>query len=104
MSDDLHTSMRHSEHGGEWEAPTALVDYFTARGWEVMDDSPAPADSADAEAADTGEAAGFDPAAHTVAEVEEHVATNPDDADRVLEAERAGKNRVTLTGETAEDK
>jgi hypothetical protein len=95
MSDDLHTSMKHSEHGGEWEAPTALVDYFKARGWEVMDDTPAPVDSADAEAV-------FDPTEHTVAEVTEHVATNPDDADRVLEAERAGKNRVTLTGESAE--
>ena len=42
--------------------------------------------------------AGFDPAEHTVAEVEEYVAKHPDQADAVLAAEAAGKNRTTLTG------
>lgn len=41
-------------------------------------------------------AAGFDPADHTVAEVEEHVAANPDQRAAVLKAERKGKNRTTL--------
>lgn len=50
-------------------------------------------------ASEGGEAAGqFDPGEHTVAEVQEYIALNPDDADRVLAAEADGKNRVTLTG------
>ena len=39
---------------------------------------------------------GFDPSAHTIAEVEEHVTNNPDQAEAVLIAEEEGKNRVTL--------
>ena len=41
---------------------------------------------------------GFDPGAHTVAEVEQYLADHPDEAEAVLEAEAAGKNRTTLTG------
>lgn len=40
----------------------------------------------------------FDPAEHTVAEVLEHLQENPDDTFAVLEAERDGKNRSSLTG------
>lgn len=42
----------------------------------------------------------FDPADHTVAEVVDYMAANPDDADRVVELERAGRNRVGIVGET----
>ena len=45
-----------------------------------------------------GAQAGFDPGAHTVAEVEAFIAAHPDQADAVLAAEAAGKNRTTLTG------
>ena len=38
----------------------------------------------------------FDPGAHTVADVEAYLDEHPDEIDRVLEAERAGKNRTTL--------
>lgn len=38
----------------------------------------------------------FDPGEHTVAEVEEYVDAHPDERGRVLDAERAGKDRVTL--------
>ena len=38
----------------------------------------------------------FDPPAHTVAEVEDYLAANPDDEKRVVKAERAGKNRATI--------
>jgi hypothetical protein len=38
----------------------------------------------------------FDPGEHTVAEVEDYVAKHPDQADAVLAAEQAGKNRTTL--------
>jgi len=40
----------------------------------------------------------FDPGAHTVVEVQEYLADHPDEADAVLDAEAAGKNRATLTG------
>jgi hypothetical protein len=41
----------------------------------------------------------FDPSAHTVAEVNDYLDAHPDDADRVLEAEAAGKNRVSIVGD-----
>jgi len=44
------------------------------------------------------ESGSFDPGEHTVVEVEEYLAANPDEADAVLAAEAAGKNRTTLTG------
>lgn len=39
----------------------------------------------------------FDPTEHTVEEVKAHLADNPDDYDRVMELEKAGQNRVTIT-------
>ena len=39
---------------------------------------------------------GFDPGAHTVAEVEEYVDQHPEQAQELLDAEIAGKNRTTL--------
>jgi hypothetical protein len=45
----------------------------------------------------------FDPARHTVAEVNDYLAGAPDDERaRVLDAERAGKNRATVAGNTGE--
>jgi hypothetical protein len=41
----------------------------------------------------------FDPSAHTVAEVNDYLDAHPDDADRVLEAEAAGKARVSIVGD-----
>lgn len=45
-----------------------------------------------------GQAPDFDPADHTLAEVNAHLAANPDDTDRVLTLERTGKNRASLVG------
>lgn len=46
------------------------------------------------------EADAFDPADHTVAEVEEHLAeSTPAEAERVLDVERHGKDRKTLVGD-----
>jgi hypothetical protein len=44
----------------------------------------------------------FDPSEHTVAEVNEYLDANPDDEDRVIEAERAGKARKALIGDDDE--
>lgn len=41
----------------------------------------------------------FDPSAHTVAEVQDYLAANPDQTDTVLARERAGKARTTLIGD-----
>jgi hypothetical protein len=49
--------------------------------------------------ATTPAAAGFDPSDHTVAEVQQYLADHPDDTDRVVELERAGKNRAGIVGE-----
>jgi hypothetical protein len=40
----------------------------------------------------------FDPGDHTVAEVQDYIADHPEDEERVLEAERNGKNRAGLVG------
>jgi hypothetical protein len=45
------------------------------------------------------EDAGFDPAEHTVAEVQAYLADNPDQTDIVLDRERAGKARTSLIGD-----
>ena len=45
---------------------------------------------------ETPEEGAFDPGDHTVAEVEEYIAANPDELEAVYNAEVAGKNRSTL--------
>jgi hypothetical protein len=44
---------------------------------------------------------GFDPSAHTVAEVVAYAQANPDEVPRLLAEEQAGKNRVTLLDQLA---
>jgi hypothetical protein len=51
----------------------------------------------------TEDEAAFDPSEHKVAEVQQYLADHPDDADRVLDLERNGQNRVTITGDRADD-
>jgi hypothetical protein len=41
----------------------------------------------------------FDPSAHTVAEVNDYLEQHPEDADRVIQAESAGKARVSIVGD-----
>lgn len=41
----------------------------------------------------------YDPGEHTVAEVEKFLRDNPDLTDQVVTAERAGRNRSTITGD-----
>jgi NADPH:quinone reductase-like Zn-dependent oxidoreductase len=44
-------------------------------------------------------AGNYDPAEHTVAEVEDHLRAHPDERDAVIEAERGGKARTSLIGD-----
>jgi hypothetical protein len=101
----LHVRVENPDTGGVWDCPVDYLPVAKARGW-VESDKPL-ADEGEEypePAAEVAEAeVEFDPSEHTVAEVEDYLAENPDDAERVLDAERAGKNRVTLTGETVED-
>jgi hypothetical protein len=52
--------------------------------------------SPEEESPPAGAPVGFDPAAHTVDEVEEYVTEHPDLAQDVYDAEVEGKNRITL--------
>jgi hypothetical protein len=45
------------------------------------------------------EVASFDPGQNTVAQVIEYLSKNPEQAARVIEMERAGQNRKTITGD-----
>lgn len=87
-----HTWMRNPDTGGEWECPDLLVDVYTARGWEVMADAPAEAES---------HLKDFDPAEHTAAEVKQHLEdAAPEEAAAVVEAEKSSKKpRKSITGE-----
>jgi hypothetical protein len=65
--------------------------------WTGADDVTEPKDEADSPSKDDSDGESeYDPAEHTVAEVEEYVDANPDQAQAVLDAEVAGKNRSTL--------
>jgi hypothetical protein len=110
---ETHVRLYNPDTGGVWDCPVDAVEGYLRRGW-VKSDKPLagegeeyPADDIDAQVGvdewESELAVEFDPSEHTVAEVQEHMAENPDDADRVLEAEAAGKNRVSLTGDNAED-
>jgi hypothetical protein len=105
MSD--HTWLRNPDTGGIWACPNRLVDHYKDRGW-VDSDPPEEeqptvgefASAADAPAPATKDEPQFDPATHTVAEIEEHLAEHPDDAERVVEAEEASdKPRKSIVGD-----
>lgn len=106
MSD--HTWLHNPDTGGIWACPNRLVDHYKDRGWEDSDppeetqpavgeftsaaDAPAPATKDPVET--------FDVAEHTVAEVKDHLATHPEDAEQVVEAEQASDHpRKSIVGD-----
>jgi hypothetical protein len=75
------------------DAPAGLFnDFAVGVDYTPPGDTPTPQ-------ASPSKASSFDPAEHTVAEVEEYLAKHPDQTDAVLKAEAAGKARTTLVGE-----
>jgi hypothetical protein len=112
-----HVRVENPDTGGVWDCPADYLPVALARGWVESDkplpgegeEYPAAVEEVDEEAeAELAKAqAPFDPADHTVAEVQDYLDTHgdspPGEGDRVLDAERAGKNRVTLTGDDAEE-
>jgi hypothetical protein len=82
-----------------------MSDWYAPNQQAVRGDGSGPAEegsggSAPVEPEPTAKSTGgdFDPAEHTVAEVEAYLAEHPDQSDAVLAAEAQGKNRATLTG------
>lgn len=57
----------------------------------------APAESVE-DGEEQAEAAAYDPGAHTVSEVLQYIADNPEEEEAVLAAEAAGKNRASIVG------
>jgi hypothetical protein len=114
---ETHVRVENPETGGVWDCPVDYLPVAKARGWVESDkplagegeEYPAAVEAVDeeAEAELAAAQAPYDPADHTVAEVQDYLETHadspPGEGDRVLEAERAGKNRVSLTGDLAED-
>lgn len=90
-----HVWLRYPATGGEWECPRDVADlYVRDRGWEYMAAAP------DTTWDNLTDQTGFDPAEHTVPEVNEHLEkfaeVSPGEANRVLELEKAGQNRSTV--------
>jgi hypothetical protein len=104
---ETHTWLHNPETDGYWQAPIRLVDHYKGLGWVDTDppEEQQPSIAGFESAAEAPEPATkdepeFDPATHTVAEVKEHLATNPDDAERVVAAEEASeKPRTSITGD-----
>lgn len=97
-----HVWLHNPETGGTWECPVDAAEVFVEkRAWEYADAPDTSADGLFDESTAEGEAqTGFDPSAHTVEEVNAHLAlhadSTPGEVERVLELERAGKNRTTV--------
>lgn len=97
--DGSHVFVANEETGAVWECPVDYLEIAKARGWTPCG-KPAPSyadlfDPAPGAAAQTG----FDPAEHTVDEVNAHLAEHlesPGEIERVLQLEAAGKNRTTI--------
>jgi hypothetical protein len=90
-----HTTMYYPETRGVWDCPNDCVEDFEKKGWTT---EPPPEVAAQIEAM-TPVSKEFDPDEHGVKEVNAYIQSHPDDAERVLEAEAAGRGRKTITGE-----
>src|SRR5689334_8224895 len=84
-------------HSGEaWWCPVGALHSMRALGWEPVEDAPEESDVP----VEEPPAPSFEPSDHTVDEVSEYLAgqaaNNPAEVQRVLDAERAGKNRKSI--------
>lgn len=96
-----HVHVVHAETGGRWECPLDYLPTAKLRGWEPAEPEGDDLDGLfDDSSAEGEEQTGFDPAEHDVAAVSAHLAlhseASPGEVERVLELERAGKNRKTV--------
>lgn len=96
-----HVHVRHEETGGRWECPVDYLPTAQLRGWRPVEPEDTSLDGLfDDSTAEAEEQTGFDPAQHDVQAVSDHLAAHaesaPGEVVRVLELERAGKNRKTV--------
>lgn len=96
-----HVHVVHSETGGRWECPLDYLPTAQLRGWEPVPPEDHTLDGLFDDSSAEGEnQTGFDPAEHGVDDVTAHLAkfaeASPGEVLRVLELERAGKNRKTV--------
>lgn len=95
---ETHVWLHNPATGGLWECPVDLADlYVTRLGWEYGE----PRDgSLDGLVDEPVEQTGFNPSEHTAAEVSDYLALHadetPGEVSRVLELERADKNRKSV--------
>lgn len=95
-----HVLVKHVEHGGVWECPVGVLHTMRKLGWEPTQ----PDEDADlvglTDETQPEAPVLFDPAEHDAKVVTEHLAThaevNPAEVHRVIDAERAGKNRKSV--------
>lgn len=109
-ADGTHVHMTHPDTGGAWDCPVEYAAIAQTRGWVFADPRDDSLDGLFDEPVNTPGAVleggavqtGFNPDDHTVGEVNDYLATvDPagGEAARVLELERNGKNRSTITGD-----
>lgn len=87
-----HVLVYNPETDARWESSPEYLPIALKRGWELAEPV--------GEDADEEDLAGFDPSAHTAAEVNAYLAENADDSDevaRVLALEITGKDRKTIS-------
>jgi hypothetical protein len=72
-----------------------MTDWYAPNQQAVRGDESGPAEEGEGGTAPAAPTP-YDPGAHTVAEVQEYVTAHPDERSAILEAESAGKNRVSL--------
>lgn len=89
-----HIYVQNAETGDEWECPPDYLKVALAHGFELSEPRDRSLDGL------FDDQTGFNPAEHTFAEVNEHLAahahSSPGEVDRVLELERAGQNRKSV--------
>lgn len=98
-----HVHVQHAESGARWDCPIGVLDTYRQLGWEpteaVEPDLVAQGLKDPVEA--PAEPDLFDPSRHNKDEVEAHLAahaeTDPAEVIRVIDLERGGKNRTTIT-------
>ena len=77
--------------------PGPVAEELGLPGTVLLDPSGAPLDPETGYPEDD-EDGGYDPGDYTVAEVNEYIADNPDEAEAVIAAERSGKGRAGIVG------
>lgn len=97
-----HVFVRNTSSGDEWECPNDYLQVALLRGFELCEPRDKSLDGLfdESTAEPTGQQTGFDPSTRTVEEINDHLAehafSSPGEVERVLELEKAGKDRKTV--------